>query len=215
MEDLGNLLLLIVMLLCVLPALGLLIVGGIIFYVGRKHYSEWVSTDASKLYATYQASYAQNPNADTSIIVQKIIQQQAFRCGVIGAITGFGGFVTLPLSLPVDLYFSSRIQASMVEFIAQAYGMSAAQLDGRLATYAILAGSDRVTNWSIQYALRLITRVMGKSLSKFVPVIGALISFGVNYFFALSAGRVAVRWYAGRFNQALQQTQSPPPPQLT
>lgn len=194
----NDLLLIGFLLICILPLIITAVGAFLLYRFGKRQYDELVSTDAEKLYNDYLAMYQQNPNVDTAVLVKKIVNRQAFKCGVVGGITGLGGLFTLPLSLPIDLFLSARLQASMVEFMARAYGQSADAMDTRVATYAILAGGDRITRYSVQYGTRLLTRITGKTLSKFIPFIGALLSFGINYMFAQSTARVAMRWYGAR-----------------
>jgi len=116
---------------------------------------------------------------------------------MVGLVTGLGGFITLPIALPVDYLLTTRTQVSMLRFIAAAYGRTEG-LSDRLTTYAVLSGSETVTKTSVRLILQLLTRFLGKWLSKFIPIFGALISFAVNYAFAQSLGRAALLLYSKR-----------------
>ncbi len=54
----------------------------------------------------------------------RVINDQAFKAGLIGALTGIGGILTLPIAIPVDFALSAKIQAATIHFIAQTYAPS-------------------------------------------------------------------------------------------
>jgi hypothetical protein len=140
---------------------------------------------------------ARQPDISKEQLSNHIIRQQALRAGVVGAITGIGGFWTLPIALPVDLALSFQIQAQLVNFIAYLYNEHAPEgINARARTYLIMTGSSQATQTTINYLTRLAVRVAGKSFSKMIPLAGALISFVVNYIIVQVMGRAAVRWYA-------------------
>lgn len=195
--DLGQTLLLLLILGCALPIITMVIVGFFVIRIGRRWLDETTTTDADTLYAQYAKLYQADPKADTEAIMRRLINRQAFRCGVIGAVTGLGGFITLPIALPLDMILTLRLQAATVGFIAEAYGFKADR-DSAVASYLIMSTGGRVTNMGFNMAMRYIPRVIGKSLSKFLPLIGAAVSFMVNYFIAQSSGRLAMRWYAAK-----------------
>ena len=62
--------------------------------------------------------------------------------GLVGAVTGLGGMITLPVTIPTDLICSWRIQASMAFSIAYAYGHTKDTTDLRTDLYLILAGDS-------------------------------------------------------------------------
>lgn len=140
---------------------------------------------------------AANPTLSDEVLIRKIIQQHSFKCGVIGAITGIGGFVTLPIALPVDILMSMRIQNAMVQFIAQVYSPrepSANEL--RLQSVLVMSGGVRLTQTTTGLIMRGVVRVLGESLSIIIPVIGSIIGFLVNYSIAQATGTIAMRWYS-------------------
>lgn len=194
-----NSLLILLALVCVLPLVIAAIAGFFLLRVGRRRFDQYFSADISGLQARFDQLRAQNPRATTDQLVDTIIRRQAFRCGVVGAVTGLGGLVTLPIALPIDVLLSLRIQATMVDFIAHAYGHNrVSDVEGRIRTHLIMSGSSQATEATSRVVLRFALRLVGKSLSKLIPLISAGISFAVNYAFAIAIGRVAARWYSGR-----------------
>lgn len=176
----------------IVPTLILVIVGAFALKRGYEKLAEMVMPDTEQMRRQYEALKAANPTLDQRALVNKVIGQQAFKSGVLGAITGLGGFITLPIALPVDIYASLRIQAAMVEIIGYAYGKQPGDIEKRITTYLITAGSERAATASVQFAVGVATRFLGKTLSKLIPVIGALTSFGVNYLMTQAIGRAAV-----------------------
>ena len=63
-----------------------------------------------------------NPDIDNSRLVKKIISRRSLKAGGVGAITNLGGIVTMPITMPADLYLSFRIQIRMVLAVAYIYG---------------------------------------------------------------------------------------------
>jgi uncharacterized protein (DUF697 family) len=195
--DTGQLITLICVAGCILPIVSLAIIGVVIFWFGRKWLDGLTAPDIQKMMTDYQAEITKNPQVNRQELVQKVINQQAFKCGAVGFITGLGGFFTLPIALPIDLVLSTQYQAAMVNFIAHLYGHPNDR-DTQVATWMIMTGSGEVSKMSIKFIMGLVLRVIGKSFSKFVPFLGALVSFGVNYALAQSTGRLALRWYAAK-----------------
>lgn len=191
---------LLILLGCVLPLVVLGILGVIVFWFGRRWVENFVAPDAAKMQLRLEAMQARKPNAQRADLVRQVMREQAFKCGIVGAVTGFGGFVTLPITLPIDLLLTARYQATMVSFIAQVYGYDGS-VENRAATYAVMTGSTQVSRTTLSLIQRYLPRVIGKSFSKLIPVFGAIIAFAVNYALARSLGNLAVRWYEGKPRQ--------------
>lgn len=199
-STLGNLFLLV----CVLPTLTLLVLAALLFWFGRRWFNEFVTPDAEKMHSKLQTLQAKHPHLDQAQLVRRVVNQEAMRCGLVGLVTGVGGFFTLPITLPIDMLLSVRIQAAMVSFIAQVYGYENAT-DNRVATYVILSQSGELAQMSIKTLMKYLPRFFTKSFSKLIPFLGAIISFAVNYVIAQSTARVALRWYGSKSRQEVLQ----------
>lgn len=199
LDNIGNVLLAGFLLLCALPVLIVVVIVFLLLRAGLRGINEFANPDISTLQAEFEKQRAKNPNASTEQLVGKIIQQQAFKSGVIGAITGLGGFITLPIALPVDIVMSLRLQAALVEFIAAVYGHpQSSEQEARIRTFLIMSASGQITERTMGVAIKFLLRVIGKSFSKLVPFLGAAISFGVNYAIVQGIGWGAVRWYRNK-----------------
>lgn len=182
--------------LCVLPVVLVAVVALLVFAFGRRFLSGFFNPDISALNQAYERARAANPQAPMEQHISRIIRRQAFRSGMVGAVTGLGGLVTLPIGLPVDIALSLRLQAALVEFIAQRYGhTNPGETESRIRTYLIMSGSGRMSEAAVNIIMKYLLRVVGKSFSKLVPVLGAVVSFGVNYAIVQAVGGVAVRYY--------------------
>lgn len=180
---------------CVMP----LILFAAVFFLVRRMVRNLSTVDVDRIRKDYDALRAAHPADSTDQLVRRIIRRQAFRAGVVGAITGFGGFFTLIIGLPVDILLSTRIQATMVEFIAAAYGHArVSETEQRVRQFLILSGGRRIAGSTTEALVAFAVRFVGESLAKLIPLIGAAISFAVNYALAQAAGNVAQRWYAGQ-----------------
>lgn len=185
---------------CVLPFVILLVLAVVLFFFGRRWVEGFVEPDIEQIQQEFAILQQQNPGVAQADLVRKVVNQQAMKCAIVGAVTGFGGFVTLPITLPFDLLLTARYQSTMVSFIGQIYG-NAGSVENKAATYAVMTGSTQFAQVSTRMIQTYLPRIIGKSFAKLIPFLGAFISFAVNYALAQATGRVAVRWYETRANQ--------------
>lgn len=156
--------------------------------------NEASSPGVAKLAAQYTQDQTRRPEASTEQLLGQVIHQQALRCAGIGLATGLAGIFALPIAVPIDLYASLRLQATLVHFIASQYGQRADTDQAvRVRSYLVMTGSRTATEW----LTKLVLTLLGKSFAKTIPILGALISAVVNYAIAQMVGRAALAWYAG------------------
>lgn len=202
MDNPGDIILLLFMMICVLPIVVLFVVGLFVYWFGRRWLGNFTNPDATELVQQYRTMQQTDPEADRDKLVQEVINRQSFKCGMVGLVTGFGGFFTLPLALPFDILLSMRFQATMVNFIAQVYGHEN-DLDSRIASYMIMSGSGEVTQTTSRVIMKyIVRRLTGRIFSKIIPFIGAGVGFGVNYAVARSIGQTTIAWYQRKAQQA-------------
>ena len=187
---------------CVLPFVVLVVIGILVFVFGKRWVEGLIEPDIASLHQQMLDLKTAHPDWDNDKLIASVVNRQAFKCGVVGAITGFGGFATLPIGLPIDLVLTARYQASMVSFIAQVHGYETS-LENRAATYAVMSGSTEVSKMTLAVLQKYLPRFAGKTLSKLIPFIGAGIAFGVNYALAQSTARLAKRWYRSKTREQL------------
>lgn len=196
LQDIASNLLLFIGVFCVLTSL---LIAGVSYYAFRR-VSQFTTTDVEQMREKYQKLRAKDQHAPAEKLLQKVIHQESLKCGIVGALTSFGGFYTLPVMLPADLLISTQIQGNMVDFIAAAYGQTENENEAerRIRTYLITTGGLRASETTSRIAMRYVTRLFGKGFSKIIPFIGALIGFVVNYAIARASGTAAMQWYANK-----------------
>lgn len=179
---------------CVLPIIVMVALVAFAWFFGRPWLERFIDPDLPQLQAKMQKIKMKNPGIDNDKLIGKIVHQQAVKCGIVGAVTGFGGFVTLPITLPIDMILTARYQATMVSFIANVHGFEES-VENKAATYAVMTGSTEISKVTTSIVRKYAPRFIGKSFSKLIPVLGALIAFAVNYLMARSTAKAATLWY--------------------
>lgn len=91
---------------------------------------------------------------------KKIISRRSWKAGGIGAVCGLGGFITMPITMPSDMYLTFRIQARMVLAIAHTYGWNIYDEDTATDILLVMGGNAGVN------ALKNIGIKMGQEYTK-------------------------------------------------
>lgn len=206
-NTLTTLLLLYTALCCLLPMIVLGVGAYIAYQRGSSFLNEVILPDTDQMHAGYDALRAKFPDKTADELVQTIIQRQSIRCGAIGAITSIGGLPTLPITLPIDMIASYRIQAGMVNFIARAYEQDTVlPKQEEMVASLVMFGSGQVTDSATAAATKALTSIAtdvgSKFISKLVPFVGAVIGFGVNYATTQATGQLAASVYSGQVVRA-------------
>ena len=197
----------IVLALCLVP----IVLFAITAYLVLRSLKRAATIDTARLEQRYGELRAAHPRESQADLLRRIIRREAVRTGVIGAITGFGGFFTLIIALPIDMLTSTRIQAELVNFIAASYGRPpGSPTEVQFQRYLVMAGGARLTRFADRLLLDFALRFVSKTLAKFIPFIGAFLSFGVNYFFTQASGNLALEWYSGNLVVAGRRLAPPP-----
>ena len=154
-----------------------------------------------------------------------MIKNQIIKCTTSGFLTGFGGVITLPITLPANVTSVLYVQMRM---IAAAAYMSGFELNGdetQTLVYACLAGvaiNDILKQAGIKFGVKLtsviIKKIPGKVLTKInqkvgfrfitkfgtkgivnmgklVPVVGAVIGGGFDLAETKAIGHRAYKWF--------------------
>lgn len=85
---------------------------------------------------------SQNTSLSCDELAKKIVRRKSHKNGLVGAITGVGGVITLPATIPADLFGSWKIQIGMALAIARVYGHDSQSVDMKTDIYLILAGDS-------------------------------------------------------------------------
>ena len=111
----------------------------------------------------------QNNGISDDDLARKVVRRKAFKIGLVGAATGLGGLITLPVAVPADLAASWRIQATMVFAIAYIYGHTAETTDLKTDIYIILAGNaakEALRRVGIETAKGITKKMVGKYITR-------------------------------------------------
>lgn len=113
----------------------------------------------------------QNANINKDNLAKKIVNRKSFKSGLVGAATGIGGLITLPVAIPADLIASWKLQITMALAVAYVYEHNQDTTDLKTDIYLILAGN------SAKEALKRFSIETGKAITK--KTISKYINIGV------------------------------------
>ncbi len=145
-------------------------------------------------------------NPDTETAIKKLVNWQVAQAGTAGLISGLGGAITLPVSIPANLVSVLYLQLRMIAAIAHLRGYDVQSDKVRGLVIACLVGSsatDILKDVGVQAGTRLTQQALAKlpagfllsinkavgarlavkagstsavNLSKLVPIMGGLVS---------------------------------------
>ena len=154
-----------------------------------------------------------------------MINNQVMKCATSGFITGFGGLITLPVSIPANIGSVLYVQMRMIACTAYMAGYDLNSDQTQTFVYACLAGvavSKVVKQFGIKFGVKLATgmvkKVPGKllvkinqavgfrlvtkfgtkglvNLGKMVPGVGAVIGGGLDLAETRLIGKRAYKWF--------------------
>ncbi|MGN1061483.1 MAG: EcsC family protein [Candidatus Coproplasma sp.] len=108
-----------------------------------------------------------------------MIKNQIMKCTTSGFLTGFGGFITLPVTLPANVTSVLYVQMRMIACIAYMAGMELNSDSTQTFVYACLAGvavNEIVKQAGIKFGLKfttsLVKKIPGKVLTKINQKVG-------------------------------------------
>ena len=81
-----------------------------------------VSTDPAHINQYVEKLREQNPNLSKDELAKLVVSRKAIKQGLVGAIGGLGGVLSLPISVPAELVASWKIQVNMAMAVATVYG---------------------------------------------------------------------------------------------
>lgn len=163
----------------------------------------------SKPISAFSEEYLErSPDAKTA--ARKMIDNAIVKCTTSGFLTGFGGLITLPVTLPANVTSVLYIQLRMIASIAYLAGLDVKSDITQTLVYASLAGvsvAEVIKKAGIQFGQKLtnamVQKIPGKALiainkkvgfrfvtkfgekgiiniGKMIPVVGAVISGGFD-----------------------------------
>ena len=154
-----------------------------------------------------------------------MIKNQIFKCTTSGFLTGFGGAITLPVTLPANITSVLYVQMRMIACVAYISGLDLKDDRTQTFIYACLAGvsvNNLLKHAGIQFGVKLanglIKKIPGKVLTKInqkvgfrfitkfgtkglinigklVPGVGAVIGGSLDYIETKAIGDRAYKWF--------------------
>lgn len=154
-----------------------------------------------------------------------MIKNQIIKCTTSGFITGFGGVITLPVTLPANITSVLYVQMRMIASTAYMAGMDLNSDVTQTFVYACLAGvavNEIVKQAGIKIGLKLTTALIKKipgkvltkinqkvgfrlvtkfgtkgiiNMGKLVPGVGAIIGGGMDLIETKAIGERAYKWF--------------------
>ncbi|MEQ8192780.1 MAG: hypothetical protein ABRQ39_32760, partial [Candidatus Eremiobacterota bacterium] len=100
------------------------------------------------------------PGISNDELAYMLVNRKSVKNGFIGAVSGLGSIITLPITVPANLIATWRIQAFMAYSIAYIYGHTFNTDDLKTDLYLIMAGD------SAKEALKNIGITAGKEVTK-------------------------------------------------
>lgn len=179
-----------------------------------------VSKSVEELANEYISKYDSREKA-----CKEMIKNQIIKCTTSGALTGFGGIITLPVSIPANIGSVLYVQMRMISCTAYMAGYDIKSDQTQSFIYACLAGvavNQLVKQAGVKIGVKLansmITKIPGKvlvkinqkvgfrlvtkfgtkgvvNLGKMIPGVGAVVGGGLDLFETKAIGDRAYKWF--------------------
>jgi hypothetical protein len=106
-------------------------------------------------------------------LARMIVRRKAFKNGLVGAVTGIGGFMAMPVTVPADLLASWRIQITMILAVAQAFRRDSDPAGMKTDVLLVLAGDsakEALKRVGIEVTRAMTRKAVEKEISQEVMV---------------------------------------------
>lgn len=163
--------------------------------------------------------------ATKELACQAMLKNQITKCATSGFITGFGGIVTMPVTIPASITSVLYVQMRMIACTAYMAGFELDSDETQTFVYACLAGvtvNELVKGYSVKlgvkFANELIKKIPGEALrevnqkvgfrlltkrgetgvinlAKLLPGVGAVVGGGVNLVETKIIAKRSYKWF--------------------
>lgn len=134
----------------------------------------YVSPSVEQIATEYMEKYPTTEQACKAMIKNQII-----KCTTSGFLTGFGGFITLPITLPANIASILYVQIRMIACAAYMAGFDLKCDETQTFVYACLAGvavNEILKQAGVKFGIKLtnslIKKIPGKTLTKINQKVG-------------------------------------------
>jgi hypothetical protein len=186
----------------ILSVIALVLLAGtlaFLFWRAKKLVENAVRPDLPKLERIVERLRQKHPDLDNAALTKKLMHRQANRAGLVGLLTGIGGLPTLPFTVPIDVALTVKIQSNLVHMLRLLRGEHAdagALSDSSL--WLITTGGQELTTASSVLIRDLVVKSLSKSLLKFLPLLGGVVGYALNWFSTQALGRLTLKWMTRR-----------------
>ncbi|HXH76183.1 MAG TPA: EcsC family protein [Bacteriovoracaceae bacterium] len=172
--------------------------------------------------------YLGRKDNNPELAAESLIKRQTAKCAASGFLSGIGGAIVLPFTVPADVAANFYVQMRMSAAIAHMYGFDVRSEEVKTFIFLSLigegvmevlkgAGIDMGTHFTKQtiksmskdlifkvnraIGMRLLTKFGEKGaikLGRLVPLAGGLIGAGVNSYYCVKVGAAAIEIFSGR-----------------
>jgi len=115
----------------------------------------------------------------SEIACKSMLRNQVIKCTTSGFITGFGGFVTMPVTIPANITSVLYVQMRMIACTAYMAGLDLNSDDTQTFVYACLAGvavnnvlKQASLKFGVKFTNGLIKKIPGKTLTAINQKVG-------------------------------------------
>lgn len=156
---------------------------------------------------------------------EAMLKNQIIKCTTSGFITGFGGIITMPATLPVNVTSVLYVQMRMIACTAYIAGFELNSDETQTFVYACLAGvavneliKQASIKFGVKFANELIKKIPGKvltkinqkvgfrfitkfgtkgivNLGKLLPGVGAVVGGGLDFFETKMIAKRSYKWF--------------------
>lgn len=178
--------------LCAFALLLLVLVVVFLLWQAKKLIEKAIRPDLPKLQRKLERLRAKHPDLDADRLAGKIISGGAHRAGFIGLITGIGGLPAMPIMLPIDIAATVKIQSNMIYMLRllRMHGdIDDEDLYTQAGLWAVTSGGQHLVNVSATAFRELILKSTAKALIKFLPLLGGVIGYVLNWLSTQAMGR--------------------------
>ncbi len=182
----------------------LLSIAGLVLLVGTVLFLFWrakqlvenaVKPDLQALDRLVEKKRRKHPDLGPERLAKKLIHRQATRAGLVGFATGLGGLPALPIAIPIDLAATVKLQSNLVHMLRiAAEGKVEARQVSEASLWLITTGGQELAAASGTMIRKLVVKLLSKSLLKFVPLVGGLVGFALNWASTQTLGRLTLVW---------------------
>ncbi|MEM7584469.1 MAG: hypothetical protein AAF560_13860 [Acidobacteriota bacterium] len=187
------------LMLCVLGFVLLVAISVYLLWRAKKLVENAVKPDLPGLEKLVEQTRSKHPELDRDALAKRLIQRQANRAGLVGFVTGVGGLPTLPIAVPIDIAATIKLQSNLVHMLRINHGdHGGAEEMSEASLWMITTGGQEIVAASGAMVRKLVVGFLSKSLLKFLPLIGGVVGFALNWVSTQTLGRLTLKWLENR-----------------